>query len=124
MKTSTDQDCSGAIFIEHIMNKWALLIIDKLTNGSLRFYALRNAIPDISEKMLVQNLNVLLRDGLVSKTIEHSKPPKTTYELTEIGYELAEQYSHFKQWIAYRITDIEQAQQNYDRDFFHKKTTP
>lgn len=117
MKTLIEQHCAGGIFIEHIMTKWALLIIDRLAAEPLRFYVLRDSIPDISEKMLIQNLNVLLRDGLLSKTVEYSKPPKVTYELTEIGHELATQYIDFKGWIASRIMVINQAQQNYDRNF-------
>ena len=51
----------------------------------MRFSELERAIPNVSQKMLIQQLRCLERDGIVQRTIHPQVPPKVEYQLTEIG---------------------------------------
>lgn len=72
------------IFAE-VANKWAFLIIEFLGQRTMRFSELRDAIGDISHKMLTQNLRMLEYNGLVHRTIHPTVPPRVEYTLTEAG---------------------------------------
>ncbi len=66
--------------------RWKLSILFHLFDkGTLRFSELSRAIPEISEKMLIQQLRQLEADGVVSRHIYPQVPPKVDYSLTEVG---------------------------------------
>src|ERR1700736_1651313 len=69
--------------------RWKLVILFHLFGGKiLRFSDLERAIPAISQKMLIQQLRQLERDGIVRRIVHHQVPPKVEYGLTEWGQEL------------------------------------
>src|SRR5258708_35139771 len=69
--------------------RWKLVILFHLFGGKLvRFSELERAIPAISQKMLIQQLRQLERDGIVRRIVHHQVPPKVEYGLTEWGQEL------------------------------------
>jgi len=80
----------------------------------MRFHALRDTIGGISEKMLSQNLRLLIRDGLVQRDVEPTTPPKVTYSLTPLGKELADHVQALVDWITARTDAIVAAQRRYD----------
>jgi DNA-binding HxlR family transcriptional regulator len=65
--------------------KWKLLILYQLSNHSFRLSELKRQIPDISEKMLIQELKTLIDSNLVSRMNFGEVPPRVEYEITEIG---------------------------------------
>ena len=66
--------------------RWKMVIIFHLfSRGTLRFSELEKAIPAVSQKMLIQQLRELERDGVVGRTVYPQVPPKVEYELTEWG---------------------------------------
>jgi len=69
--------------------RWKMIILFHLFDkGVLRFSELERAIPTVSQKMLIQQLRELERDGIVHRTIYPEVPPKVEYRLTEIGQAL------------------------------------
>src|ERR1700676_2796401 len=69
--------------------RWKLVILFHLFGGKmLRFSDLERAIPAISQKMLIQQLRQLERDGIVRRIVHHQVPPKVETGLTEGGKEL------------------------------------
>jgi DNA-binding HxlR family transcriptional regulator len=69
--------------------RWKLVILFYLFGGKmLRFSALERTIPAISQKMLIQQLRQLERDGIVRRVVHHQVPPKVEYGLTARGQEL------------------------------------
>src|ERR1700724_1109801 len=69
--------------------RWKLVILFHLFGGKmLRFSDLERAIPAISQKMLIQQLRQLERDGIVRRLVHHQVPPKVEYGLTEWGQEV------------------------------------
>lgn len=66
-----------------IGGKWKLLIAAHLFNETRRYSDLRRLMPRITEKMLIQQLRELERDGLVERAVYPTVPPKVEYSLTE-----------------------------------------
>lgn len=81
---------SCAIFrtLQLIGNKWVILIIAHLFNGTKRFGELSKAIPEISSKMLTQQLRKMEKDGMVQRKVYAEVPPRVEYSLTEKGKSL------------------------------------
>ena len=65
--------------------KWTLLIIFQLNQRTIRYGELKRAIPNISEKMLIDELKFLCSKGLVKKEQYLEVPPRVEYSLTELG---------------------------------------
>ncbi len=65
--------------------KWKLLILSYLLDRPHRYGELRRVIPEITEKMLIQELRELEADGIVSRTVHQQVPPRVDYGLTEQG---------------------------------------
>ncbi len=81
-------DCPVETTLSLIGGKWKVLIIKALATGKKRYNELRKIIPQVSAKVLTAQLNEMIEDGLVTKEIFAEVPPRTEYELTEIGVSL------------------------------------
>lgn len=68
-----------------IGDKWSLLVLGQLADQPLRFNELRRVLAPITQRMLSQSLRALERDGLVSRTVYPTVPPKVEYAVTEVG---------------------------------------
>ena len=71
--------------LDCIGDRWSLLALLALKRGTLRFTELKRAIGDISQRMLAQTLRRLEQDGLVSRTVYPTIPPRVDYALTTLG---------------------------------------
>src|SRR6202521_1743955 len=81
--------------------RWKLLILFHLFGGQvLRFSDLERAIPAISQKMLIQQLRQMEKDGIVRRIVHHQVPPKVEYELTAWGQSLCPALDRLLQWAA------------------------
>jgi DNA-binding HxlR family transcriptional regulator len=74
--------------MELVGGKWRLLIVVQLLDKPLRLSELKALIPDVSEKMLVQELRFLVDSGLVERVAHTRTPPKVEYSLTPQGRRL------------------------------------
>jgi len=70
----------------------------RLSSGIRRFGELQRSIPEITPKMLTQQLRELERDGVVSRIVYPEVPPKVEYCLTEYGKTLAPVFSSMSEW--------------------------
>lgn len=80
-----DECCPVKKALSLLGGKWTLLIIFQINHSIIRYGELRRAIPGISEKMLMQELNFLVSNNLVSKKAYPEKPPRVEYTLTPLG---------------------------------------
>jgi len=85
MEYSLKTGCPVRKSLELIGGKWKLLIIKNLADGTKRYGELKRLIPDISEKMLIQELNKLISFGVLSKKSYNQIPPRVEYTLTDKG---------------------------------------
>jgi DNA-binding HxlR family transcriptional regulator len=69
----------------YIGGKWKPMILGRLVTGTVRFGKLTTQIPDISRKILSQQLKELEEDGLIIRHSFNEKPPRVEYELSEKG---------------------------------------
>jgi len=77
--------CSVELTLDIIGGKWKALILWNLKNRILRFSELKKALPDITQRMLTQQLRELEEDGMVNRKVYPQVPPKVEYSLTEHG---------------------------------------
>jgi DNA-binding HxlR family transcriptional regulator len=83
--------------------RWKLVILFHLFDGNvLRFSDLERAIPSISQKMLIQQLRQLERDGVVRRIVHYQVPPKVEYSLTDWGQALCPALDEMLKWAASR----------------------
>ncbi|GAA2077050.1 winged helix-turn-helix transcriptional regulator [Microbacterium hatanonis] len=94
------EGCSTRTVLDHIMSKWGVLVLSSLSDGTLRWGALRRAIDGISEKMLASTLKTLCDDGLVHRESFPSVPPHVEYSLTPLGRDLMERMLPLVEWVA------------------------
>lgn len=100
--------------LQRIGDKWSVLVVSTLGSGSRRFNELRREIPSVSQRMLTLTLRNLERDGLVSRTVTPSIPPRVDYELTPLGRSLQGPIGQLQQWALDNVGAIHAAQARYD----------
>jgi DNA-binding HxlR family transcriptional regulator len=74
--------------LEVIGGKWKCVILCHLTHGKKRTSELKRLMPDITQKMLTQQLRELEEDGVINRIVYNQVPPKVEYELSEYGWSL------------------------------------
>src|SRR5258707_12881094 len=80
-----DPDCELRNILDRIADKWSLLVIYVLADGTRRFSELRREIDGISQRMLTLTRRQLEREGLVTRTAFPVVPPRVDYELTPLA---------------------------------------
>jgi DNA-binding HxlR family transcriptional regulator len=101
-----DSQCPARTVLDHVMGKWAVLVLVGLRAGPMRYSALRRAIGGVSEKMLAQTLRTLESDGFVHREVAPTTPPQVTYSLTEMGKEIAAHLAGLLDWIDTRLPEV------------------
>lgn len=91
-------NCSVVRALNYIGGKWKPLILIRLLNGNVRFGKLTVYIPDISRKILAQQLKELEEDGLIIRTEYKEKPPRVEYNLSERGKTLMPVLKALSDW--------------------------
>jgi len=87
--------------LKFLEGRWKLVILFHLFGGKvLRFSELERAIAGISQKMLIQQLRQMERDGIVRRIVHHQVPPKVEYALTDWGQELCPALEALLEWAA------------------------
>lgn len=108
-------DCRAVSgILGRIGDKWSVLIIQRLGEGSRRFNEIKRIIGGISQRMLTLTLRNLERDGLVSRTVTPTVPPRVDYALTDLGRELLIPVSALGQWAIQHTPCIEAARAQFD----------
>lgn len=98
---------SAASGVEQVLRilegRWKLVILFHLFGGKvLRFSDLERAIPAISQKMLIQQLRQMEKDGVVRRIVHHQVPPKVEYCLTDWGQALCPALDALLAWAGQR----------------------
>ncbi|MCP0910873.1 MULTISPECIES: helix-turn-helix domain-containing protein [Acinetobacter] len=99
-------ECPSREILEHLSNKWSVLVLRCLSEGVHRFSELKQRIEGVSEKMLSQTLKVLEQDGFVLRTVYPVVPPKVEYQLTITGSQAADKVMQMIHWIEHGLPEI------------------
>ena len=100
--------------LARIGDKWSVLIVMSLGDGSFRFNELKRRTEGISQRMLTLTLRGLERDGLVERTFVATIPPKVSYALTALGRSLREPVTSLGQWAIAHRGAVERSRTSYD----------
>jgi DNA-binding HxlR family transcriptional regulator len=110
-----ESDCRGvASILARVGDKWSVLVIMLLSGGPRRFNELKRMIGGISQRMLTLTLRGLERDGLVTRTVFPTIPPRVDYELTDLGRGLQGPVRELGQWAAEHQSEIQEARTRFD----------
>lgn len=91
--------CSMELTVNVIGGKWKMIILHQLErNGVFRFGELKQIIPNITQKMLTQQLRELEQDGLINRVVYAVVPPKVEYSLTELGQTVIPVLQYLTKW--------------------------
>ncbi|MDR7385723.1 winged helix-turn-helix transcriptional regulator [Promicromonospora iranensis] len=99
------RDCSSRAAFEVVTSKWASLALLALGEGGYRFNALRRRVEGVSEKMLSQTLQALERDGMVTREVVTTIPPRVEYALTPLGEGVAERLRSLADLLEANVTE-------------------
>ena len=100
--------------LQRVGDKWSVLVIDLLGQGTGSFTELHRAIDGITARMLTVTLRGLERDGIVTRTIHPVIPPWVEYSLTPMGRTLMDTIGRLVAWTDSHLPRIEAARAKYD----------
>ena len=110
----TREGCEVRQILDRVADKWSLLVIALLERRTLRFTELRREIDGVSQRMLTVTLRHLERDGLVSRTVHATVPPRVDYALTDLGCTLHQTIQALVDWTEAHQQEIGAARAAYD----------
>lgn len=106
--------CRVRTILGRIGDKWAIYVVDRLSDGPRRFSELHRGIDGITGRMLTVTLRGLERDGIVTRTVHAAVPPRVDYALTPLGETLGVAVGHLVCWADQHLPEIEAARAAYD----------
>jgi DNA-binding HxlR family transcriptional regulator len=110
-----ESDCHGvASILARVGDKWSVFVIMLLGDGPRRFNEIKRMVGGISQRMLTLTLRGLERDGLVTRTVFPTIPPRVDYELTDLGRGLWKPVEVLGKWAFDHRSEIEQARARFD----------
>ncbi len=100
--------------LARVGDKWSVLVVSRLGEWPLRFNELRRQIGGISQRMLTLTLRGLERDGLITRTVFPTVPPRVDYALTALGRDLLNPVSALGAWAIRNQAKIARARERFD----------
>jgi DNA-binding HxlR family transcriptional regulator len=100
--------------LNRVGDKWSILVVTLLREDPKRFSELKRTIEGISQRMLTLTLRGLERDGLVTRTVFPSVPPRVDYALTPLGKTLLEPVNALAAWAERHRAEIQEARRRFD----------
>jgi DNA-binding HxlR family transcriptional regulator len=114
MTTLPPPACRVRTVLDRIGDKWAIFVVSRLGEGQRRFSELHRDIDGITARMLTVTLRGLERDGIITRTVHASVPPRVDYELTALGLTLLDTIGKLVTWADEHMGEIEEARADYD----------
>jgi DNA-binding HxlR family transcriptional regulator len=97
-------------------SKWKPALLYHLyENGTLRHGELRRLIPEVSQRIMTQQLRELERDGLVKRTDFQEVPPRVEYSATELARTIRPLFVSIEKWGGEQMRKVEAARKRYDK---------
>jgi DNA-binding HxlR family transcriptional regulator len=100
--------------LSRVGDKWTVLVVSALGPGPRRFNEIRRSLGSISQRMLTLTLRALERDGLVTRTVFPTIPPRVDYELTRLGRSLLDPVNGLSLWARQHRPAIQDARKRFD----------
>lgn len=106
--------CPSRTVLRHLTDRWTPLIVSALAPGSLRFGQLRSQVAGVTAKVLTQTLRSMERDGLLTRTVTASVPPRVDYDLTALGQSLIPPIGALRDWAEGHAGEVLAARRAWD----------
>jgi len=100
--------------LSRVGDKWSVQVVVQMGEGPKRFNELRRAVTGISQRMLTLTLRGLERDGLVTRTVYPTIPPRVDYQLTGLGCSLLKTVRGLGDWAIQHRDEILASRQRFD----------
>ena len=113
VEMSLEERCPVRDVLDRIGDKWSILILYTLENGTLRFTELKNGIGDISQRMLAKSLRTLECDGYIYRRVYPTIPPKVEYTLTPLGRSLIVKIDDLIKWATVNHDKVRASRKRY-----------
>ena len=110
------QECPSRRVLDLIADKWTALVLHALAQGTMRHHELLHRIEGISQKMLIQTLRNLERNGMVERRVYPEVPPRVEYQLTSLGVSLQQTVSRLCDWAMAHLHEVKEAQERYQSE--------
>jgi DNA-binding HxlR family transcriptional regulator len=111
------EDCRAlSSILARVADKWTVLIVVLLGEGPRRFNEIKRLVGGISQRMLTFTLRGLERDGLVTRMVYPTTPPRVDYQLTELGGTLWEAVEPLSSWARAHVNEILASRTRFDQD--------
>jgi DNA-binding HxlR family transcriptional regulator len=101
--------------LDRVGDKWSVLVIARLGEGTQRYGSLLRTIDGISQRMLTRTLRSLERDGLVTRVVHPVVPPRVDYDLTDLGRTLLGPVGALAIWADEYRSALRENRRRYDR---------
>jgi DNA-binding HxlR family transcriptional regulator len=111
-----EETCSVGEVLDQLSGKWNIGIIMAAMPGPIRFTELERHLQGISRRMLTLTLRKLERDGLLTRKVYPTVPPKVEYTLTDIARELHDSFTGLVAWADRHRESIAAARKTYDKE--------
>jgi DNA-binding HxlR family transcriptional regulator len=113
---SLSDDCARvSSVLSRIGDKWSVMVVMVLRKGPHRFSELKRQIGGVSQRMLTLTLRGLERDGLVTRTVYDTAPPRVDYALSPLGHSLREPVEALGDWALAHLDTVDRARLEFDR---------
>src|SRR6185437_33611 len=121
-KLHVTEDCRAiSDVLARVGDKWSILVVSRLGKQTMRFNELRRDIGGISQRMLTLTLRGLERDGLITRTVYATVPPRVDYALTPLGCSLLKPVNGLSDWALANKAKLAEARRKFDGQNEEKK---
>jgi DNA-binding HxlR family transcriptional regulator len=119
------EECRAlADILMHIGDKWTVMVVGVLSQGAMRYNQIFKLVDGVSQRMLTLTLKSLERDGLVTRTMYPTIPPRVDYALTERGKTLVVPLHALWIWAQANRPAIELTRLEFDQRHHGEKSSP
>lgn len=101
-------------FLDQVLDKWSLSVLNELCKRPCRFNDLRRAIPAVTQKSLTATLRRLERNGIVERVLLSSRPVAVEYRITPLGKTMRQPIEVLLEWAATHMPEVERARRAFD----------
>ncbi|OSM43944.1 winged helix-turn-helix transcriptional regulator [Nesterenkonia sp. PF2B19] len=102
--------------LDQVLDKWSLLVLDKLCESPRRFNELRRAIPTVSQKSLTASLRRLERNGMIERVVVDTRPVAVEYRISALGRTLQDLIDALLLWSTTHMVEVQQAREMFDAE--------
>lgn len=100
--------------LDQVLDKWSLLVLDKLCESPRRFNELRRAIPTVSQKSLTASLRRLERNGMIERMVVGTRPVAVEYRISDLGRTLQDLVDALLLWTTNHIAEVQESRERFD----------